>query len=343
MTASCGPGRVALPRIGLGCAMLGRTDGGLDDPAAAAAIRHAAARGIGWFDTAPLYGATLSETRLGAALRLIAPRPLVSTKVGFDFTATPGQVVTAGARRRDQSAAFTRRSIADSLARLGLARLDLVFVHDPVDLADEAASGSVAVLEEMRADGLVGAIGVGVNDIEVARELLARVRLDAVLLAGRYTLLDWSGAGFLRECRRAGIAAIAAAPMASGILATGARTPGTYRYAKAPPHVVARVAAIEARCARHDVPLRAAALRFAAANPDIASLLLGAGTRTEIDDTFACLATPIPQALWDDLVDAGLLAPDLHLPPEIPPPRSARDDRTDETARVVALENGGAA
>jgi D-threo-aldose 1-dehydrogenase len=309
---------LVLPPIGLGCAMLGRVDHGLDDAGAIDAIRHAAARGIGWFDTAPLYGAHLSEIRLGAALAAIAPQPLVSTKIGFDFEAPPGHVVAAAARRADYSGGFAARSLAASMARLGRSRIELVFVHHPAGAADAAAAGTVACLERLCAAGVVGAIGVGVNDVEVARALLDRVPLDAVLLAGRYTLLDWSGAGFLRECRAAGIAAIVAAPLASGILATGARVPGTYRYAAAPAGIVARVAAIEAICARHGVPLRAAALRFAAANPDAASLLLGAGTRAEIDDTLDCLAMPVPAGLWRDLIDATLLDPDLPLPPEQP-------------------------
>lgn len=318
MNATARRDSLVLPPIGLGCAMLGRTDHGLDDAAAIDAIRHAAARGIGWFDTAPLYGAHLSEIRLGAALATIAPRPLVSTKIGFDFEAPPGHVVAAAARRSDYSAGFAQRSLAASLARLGLERIDLVFVHHPAGAADAAAAGTVAALARLRDAGVVGAIGVGVNDVEVARDLLDRVRLDAVLLAGRYTLLDWSGADFLRDCHAAGIAAIVAAPLASGILATGARVPGTYRYAPASAEIVARVAALEAICARHAVPLRAAALRFAAANPHAASLLLGAGTRSEIDDTLACLALPIPDRLWTDMIDAGLLDRDLPRPPERP-------------------------
>jgi D-threo-aldose 1-dehydrogenase len=174
-------------------------------------------------------------------------------------------------------------------------------------------------LERLRAEGRVGAIGVGVNDVDVARDLLARVRLDAVLLAGRYTLLDWSGASFLRECHDAGIATIVAAPLASGLLATGTRNPGTYLYQPAPAAILARVAAIETVCDRHGVDLRAAALRFAAANPHATSLLIGAGTRAEIDDTLACLARRIPASLWEDLVAAGLLQEDLPRPPEAPP------------------------
>jgi D-threo-aldose 1-dehydrogenase len=306
-----------LPPLGLGCAMLGRIDHGLDDAAAIDAIRHAAACGISWFDTAPLYGAHLSEIRLGAALAHIVPRPLVSTKIGYDFIAPRGQVVAAAARRCDYSAAFAARSFAASCARLGRTHIDLVFVHHPAGAADAAASGTVAALERLRAEGRVGAIGVGVNDVEVARDLLARVRLDAVLLAGRYTLLDWSGASFLRECRDAGIATIIAAPLASGLLATGTRDPGTYLYRPAPAGILARVAALESICARHGVGLRAAALRFAAAAPHATSLLVGAGKRAEIDDTLACLATPIPAALWAELVAVGLLPADLPRPPDI--------------------------
>lgn len=308
-----------LPPLGLGCAMLGRIDHGLDDAAAIDAIRHAAARGIGWFDTSPLYGAHLSEIRLGAALATIDPRPLVSTKIGYDFVARPGHVVASSARRSDYSAAFAARSFAASCARLGRTQIDIVFVHHPAGAAEAAATGTVATLERLRAEGRVGAIGVGVNDVDVARDLLARVRLDAVLLAGRYTLLDWSGASFLRECRDAGIATIVAAPLASGLLATGARSPGTYLYQPAPAGMLARVAALEAVCERHGVSLRAVALRFAAANPHATSLLIGAGTRAEIDDTLACLATHVPTALWEDLAAAGLLPADLPRPTE--PPR----------------------
>lgn len=305
---------LALPRLGLGCALLGRIDAVPDDAAAVATMVAAARAGVAYFDTAPLYGATLSERRLGAALRAMPSRPRVSTKVGYVVGGPPGRRIPEAERVRDYSAAFAERSIAASLDRLGLERIDIAFVHDPEGRVGEAAAGTVPALLRLREAGKIGAIGAGVNTPATAAALLAIAPLDAVLVAGRYTLLDHSAAPFFAECAARGVAVIAAGVFGSGILATGAERPGTYAYAQPTAAVIARVRAIEAVCRAHDVPLRAAALRFVAANPHVTCVLLGAGSQAELADSQAMLAHPIPARLWAALRSAGLLAPDLPTP-----------------------------
>lgn len=305
---------IALPRLGLGCALLGRIDAVPDDAAAVAAMVAAARAGIAYFDTAPLYGATLSERRLGAALRAMPTRPQVSTKVGYVVSGPPGRRIPEAERVRDYSAAFAARSIAASLERLGLDRIDLAFVHDPEGRIDEAAAGTVPALLKLREAGKVGAIGVGVNAPATAAGLLAKAPLDAVLVAGCYTLLDHGAAPFFAACAARGVAVIAAGVFGSGILATGAAGRGTYAYAQPSAEIVARVRAIEAVCRTHGVPLRAAALRFVAANPHVTCVLLGAGSPGEVADSQAMLTHPIPARLWTALRTAGLLARNLPTP-----------------------------
>ncbi|HTX29536.1 MAG TPA: aldo/keto reductase [Streptosporangiaceae bacterium] len=279
----------------------------VSDETAAATLQAAWDAGIRAFDTAPHYGAGLSEQRIGDFL---AGRPraefVVSTKVGrllvpaagpqdgaYEFYGTP-----ALSRVRDYSADGALRSLEDSLRRLRLDRVDIALIHDPDEHVTEALEGAYPALARLRADGAVGAIGVGVNSAPLAEWFVSRCDLDCVLVAGRYTLLDDSAAGSLLPlCRSRGVAVLAAGVFNSGILAGGNR----YDYAPAAPGVLARVRRIAGICARHGVPVAAAALRYALRNTAVTAAVVGARTPDEIRADADYLSLTIPDALWTDL------------------------------------------
>jgi D-threo-aldose 1-dehydrogenase len=255
---------------------------------AAATLQAAWDAGIRAFDTAPHYGVGLSEQRIGDFL---AGRPraefVVSTKVGRRLVPASGPVdgvdefydTPALSRVRDYSADGTRRSLEDSLRRLRLDRLDIALIHDPDEHMAEALDGAYPALARLRADGTVGAIGVGVTSTAVAEWFVTRCDLDYVLIAGRYTLLDDSAARSLFPlCRSRGVAVLAGGVFNSGILAGGTR----YEYALAPPDVLARAGRIAEACARHHVPVAAAALRFVLRHPAVTAAVGGARTPDEI-------------------------------------------------------------
>lgn len=300
------------PRLGLGCASLGTPPPALSDRDAVDVMSAAFARGIRFFDVAPLYGGGLAEQRLGAALRN-RPRDglVLCTKTGV--TRPLGQsAMPAGATRRrqfdvwDYSAKATRISVETSLTRLGVARLDVVHLHD-VETHLDACIEAYEELERLRDDGIVGAVGVGSNLVEPVQKLSARVRLDAVLLAGCYTLLDQHASAFLNEAHRSGIRVIAGGIFNSGVLAKWPQPAPTYGYEPADAAILARTARIAAVCERHDVPLGTAALQFVAAHPAISTVLIGPRSVLELDDNLQALRHSIPDALWDDLESASLI------------------------------------
>ena len=305
------PGR--WPRLGLGCATLGTPPPALDDDVAEAVMRTAVERGIRYFDVAPLYGGGLAEERLGRVLEAL-PRDsyVLSTKTGvtrpYGETAQP-----PGATRRrqfdvwDYSAAATRVSIQASLGRLRTERLDVVHLHDAEHHLDTCLDAH-AELRRLRDEGIVGAIGIGSNQVEPVSSLLARARFDAILLAGRFTLLDTSGDALIADARARGVAVIAGGVFNSGVLAAWPPTRSTYDYLPAERAVVERTARIAAICERHGVPLAAAALQFVLANPAIGVVLLGPGSVEDLDANLAAAQCRIPGVLWKDLADADLIA-----------------------------------
>jgi D-threo-aldose 1-dehydrogenase len=297
---------IDLPRFGLGCAPLGGLYSAVGDEQAREAIDAAWDAGIRFFDVAPQYGAGRAERRLGAAL---ARRPrdeyVVSTKVGRLIVA-PGAGDEKPTHFADAPAAelafdFSRdgvlRSLEASLERLGLDRVDVVHVHDPDDHLDAAIAEAIPALCELREQGAIGAIGAGMNHVAPLRRIVREADVDCILPAGRYTLLDRSGAELLDECARRGIAVIAAGVFNSGLLAGG----DTFDYAPAGEPLLARARALEALCARHDVSLRAAAMRFPLRHPAVASVLVGARSAGEVRDNAAELERAIPAALWQDV------------------------------------------
>ncbi len=287
-TARLGTTTVEVTRVGLGCAPLGNLFTALSDADATATVDAAWDAGVRYFDTAPLYGLGLSERRLGRAL---ATRPrdsfVLSTKVGRllrqdpDFDPGIFRVPPGLAPRFDYSRDGVLRSVDESLERLGLDRIDVVLVHDPDDHEQQALDGAFPALVELRDQGMVRAIGAGMNQHEMLSRFVARVDLDCVLLAGRYSLLDRSGEGFVDSCGEAGVGVILGGVFNSGILAS-ASADATFDYEPAPAAVVARAAVLARECDRFGVALPSAALQFVMAHPAVTSVVVGARSPDEI-------------------------------------------------------------
>ncbi|MFE7393667.1 aldo/keto reductase [Streptomyces sp. NPDC057582] len=320
-----GRSSVRVGELAFGAAGIGNLFTAVTDIEAERAVHAAWESGIRHFDTAPHYGLGLSERRLGAALHS-RPRSdyVVSTKVGRILVPTPeatgddlahGFAVPATHRRRwDFSAHGVRRSIEDSLERLGLDRIDVVYLHDPDAHAAQALDQAYPELARMRDEGVVGAIGVGMNQAELLARFVRDTDIDAVLLAGRYTLLDQRGLAELLPLAAArGVGVVIGGVFNSGLLADP-RPGATYDYATAPLDLLSRALDLKAVCERHGVPLRAAALRFPFGHPAVASVLVGTRSATEARDAAAMLAHPIPDSLWAELKARGLLPADVPMP-----------------------------
>ncbi|MEU2432462.1 aldo/keto reductase [Streptomyces sp. NPDC007861] len=324
-------GRSGCPvtELAFGAAGIGNLFSAVPDEAAAAAVDAAWDAGVRTFDTAPHYGLGLSERRLGAALRgrprdaytlstkvgrLLEPQPEPEPDEGADRD--PGgdladgfAVPTAYRRRWDFSADGVRRSIEESLERLGLDRVDIVYLHDPDDHGEQAFREAYPALERLRAEGTVRAIGAGMNQAEMLTRFVRDTDVDAVLCAGRFTLLDQRAADeLLPEAEARGRSVVIGGVFNSGVLADP--KPGaTYDYRAVGQEVLDRALRIKAVSERHGVPLRAAALRFPLRHPAVASVLVGARSAEEIEDAAAMRAVPVPDALWAELAEEGLVKP----------------------------------
>ena len=315
-------------RLGLGGAPLGNLFTAVSDAEARVVLDAAWQSGCRTFDTAPHYGNGRSEHRMGQALQAQARENFVlSTKVGRLLrpdASTPRDQnsyvdVLPFAQRWDYSAAGVRRSIEDSLQRLGLARLDIAYVHDcdaqvhgsdyPRVLAQVLAE-ALPELRRLQAEGLVRHIGLGVNDVQVCLDVLRQTDLDCLMLAGRYSLIDHSAlAELLPLCVQRKVRIALGGVFNSGILATGVRNVAVARfnYAAASGHWVQQVAAIEAVCEQFEVPLRAAALQFPLAHPAVEIVMVGAQEAMHWTDALEKVCHPIPPAFWDTLRARGLL------------------------------------
>jgi D-threo-aldose 1-dehydrogenase len=321
--------------LGMGGAPLGGFRFPLDDDQGVATLRAAWKGGVRYFDTSPYYGYGRSELMFGFALR---PHPregyVLSTKVGRWMAPLRAGETVPGWRSGglpfkpafDYSREGTLRSLEQSMLRLGIPRIDIALIHD-ADVhthgsqaeADrrlkEAMAGSYPALAELRSQGIVGAIGVGLNETAMSLRFAREADLDCIMLAGRYTLLEQ---GALEEllplCERKNMSILLAAPLNSGILATGARAGATYDYKPAPPPVLDKVRRIEAVCRRHGVDLTTAALQFPLGHPRIASVVAGAIKPAEVEENIARMAVPIPADLWRELKHEGLMAEAAPLP-----------------------------
>jgi D-threo-aldose 1-dehydrogenase len=309
---------VYVTELSFGGAAIGNLFATVSDDDAAAAIDSAWDGGIRTFDTAPHYGLGLSERRLGAALRhrprdeyvlctkvgrLLEPAPYSSPErggaanrddEGFDVPASH-------VRRFDFSADGVRRSLEASLGRLGLDRVDIALIHDPDDHGEQAFREAYPALEKLRAEGMVRAIGAGMNQAAMLTRFVAETDVDVVLVAGRYTLIDSSAADtLLPAALRRRVAVIAGGVFNSGLLA--APVPGaTYDYQAAPAELISQARRLEEICAGFGVPLRAAAARFPLSHPAVASVLIGARSAAEITDAVRLRSLDIPAALWEAL------------------------------------------
>ncbi|WEH30629.1 aldo/keto reductase [Streptomyces sp. AM 3-1-1] len=305
---------VAVSPLGFGAAPLGNLYTPLDEETARATVDAAWEAGVRYFDTAPHYGLGLSERRLGEALRA-RPRGefTVSTKVGRLLEPHPepsGSDLAAGGfavpdtlrRRPDYSRDGVLRSLEASLERLGLDRIDLALVHDPDDHMDTTLAEALPALAELRAQGVVGAIGVGMNSVDPLRRFVAEGDPDVVMVAGRWTLLDRTATPLLADCAAREVSVIAAAPFNSGLLSTDhPEASGYYDYGTVPAAVLGRARVLAARCAAHGVPLPRAALCFPLREPVVASVLAGFRSPTEVTSAAGHLTHGVPKRLWAEL------------------------------------------
>ncbi|MCW8378736.1 aldo/keto reductase, partial [Streptomyces justiciae] len=303
--------------LGFGAAGLGNLFSEVSDEQAHAAVTAAWDRGIRYYDTAPHYGLGLSERRLGAALREhTRDEYLISTKVGRRLEPSTdggddlahGFAVPATHRRVwDFTEDGIRRTLDASLERLGLDRVDVVYLHDPDDHAEQAFREGYPALEKLRAEGVVGAIGAGMNQAEMLTRFVRDTDVDVVLCAGRYTLLDQSaGTELLPAALAKGTSVVVGGAFNSGLLADP--TPGaTYNYTRAPEELLNRALRMKEVAERHGISLRAAALAFCAAHPAVTSVLVGARSAAEVHDCADQFTTPVSDAFWQELRETGLL------------------------------------
>ncbi len=329
LTRRLGRTTLEVTALGFGGAPLGELFEPVAEPVVEATLDAAWTGGVRYFDTAPWYGHGLSELREGAYLRR-RPRAdfALSTKVGRvyrrpdDAARRPTGPWVGGLNfelRFDYSRDGVMRSYEDSLMRLGLPRIDMLVVHDldegyhgpegvKAHLDQLDRGGGLAALQELKRAGEIKAIAAGINRAPMMARFLERLELDAFLVAMPYTLLDQSVLdGIFPELERRGMGVVIGAPYASGILAMGAVPGARYAYAPASEAVMAKVQGIEAVCARHGVPLRAAALQFPLFHPVVAAVIPGAQTPEQAKDNVAMIKTKIPAALWAELKALGLL------------------------------------
>jgi D-threo-aldose 1-dehydrogenase len=320
--STAAPDRLVLGRLGYGAAAVGNLYRAVDDESARQLLDAAWDAGIRYYDTAPHYGLGLSERRLGEMLQR-RPREefVVSTKVGRLLVPDPD-----GAARRDDdifevpadhrrvwdfSEAGVRRSLEDSLGRLGLDSVDVLYLHDVErsgkDVAEVVDSG-VAALARLREEGLVRAIGVGTADLGAVERAVRTDAIDLVMLPGRYTLLEAPGKDVVALCQERGVDIVNVAVFNSGLLATPEPSEAShYEYREVPPDKLRRAQDLARTCRELGVDLPTAALQFSARHPAVVSVVVGADTPEQIRQNARRMRSPVPEELWQVLADRGLL------------------------------------
>ena len=310
--------------LGFGAAQIGNLYTELDDETAMQTVEAAWAAGLRYFDTAPHYGLGLSESRLGAGL---AGRPrhefVVSTKAGRLLVPNPSPVGSdlAGGgfavrdmltRSYDYSRDGVRRSLEASLERMKLDRVDIVYVHDPDDYMDLAIKEAIPALAELRDAGVIGAVGAGMNFWPPLLRIVKEADVDAVMLAGRWTVMDRSGAPLLAECEKRNVSVIAAAPFNSGLLARPWPPDGAYfNYLEATPELLARARALATVCQDHGTTLPEVAMQFPLRHPAVANVVAGMRTPAQVRSSTSFMRAEIPESVWPalDEVAAAPLEP----------------------------------
>ena len=289
-----------LPRIGLGTGAWQQV-GAIQHGDVPALVNFVLSQPRPFFDTAPLYGHSESETWLGEALRGVErPSYRVASKAGWALD--PG-----GKTHNDLSRDGILRSVENSLQRLGVGYLDVGHLHDPDCCLKDALDTALPTLCELREQGVIRAVGSGMNQWQMLAEFAQHADVDCMLLAGRYTLLEQTSLPLLELCRQKNIALFLGGVYNSGILATGAVPGARYQYAPASPEILAKVARLEAVCARHRVSLQSAALQFPLAHPAVRTLIIGANSVTEFASALAAANAPVPAGLWQELRHEGLI------------------------------------
>jgi D-threo-aldose 1-dehydrogenase len=349
-TRSIGVAGLRVSELGFGAASLGNLYHSMSDGDARDTAITAIEAGITYFDTAPYYGFGLSERRVGDALRG-QEGIVLSTKVGRLLKADSsvrGDAERHGFRspmpfqsEYDYSFEGVMSSWEASKQRLGLARVDILYVHDigrlthgdrhDATFRQLTEAGGFRALERLRGSGAIQAFGLGVNETAICLEAMKHVHLDVILLAGRYTLLEQGALDdLLPACVQSRTSIVIGGPYNSGILATGTRQGGIlhYDYESAPQTVVDRVRRLEATCERHGVPLAAAAVQFPLAHPQVASVIPGLGSPRRVQRTLELYRTNIPEAFWHELKNEGLIRKDA----PIPAPTADRSLEGHETA-----------
>lgn len=328
-----GNGGLTFTELGFGTAPLGNLYKAISDEAARATLDTAWNGGVRYFDTAPLYGLGLSETRLNPFLR-DKPRDeyVLSSKVGRliqpcaeEHRAGAGKWFDVPCRRENYDYSYdgVMRSFEHSFSRLGVDRIDILYVHDLCTFTHGSKEVSDMRIEEffagrgydamisLRDQGLIRAIGGGINEWEVCQTLAERGDFDLFLLAGRYTLLEQTALdSFLPLCEKRGIGIVTGGPYNSGILATGAKPGAFYNYDPAPKHILERVNFIEEICRSHGVRMLDAAFQFPLLHPAHVAVIPGGQSVAEMDDNLIAAGSEIPSILWSELKSSGLLRED---------------------------------
>ncbi len=294
--------------LGLGAAPLGNLFKDVPQAQAIDTIHASLDAGITFLDTAPKYGNGLSEKRLGMALKDV-PRDsyILATKVGWDIHS--GERPTPAFTREE-----TVRGLAESLERLQLDRVDIVHIHDCDRFYEDALDNVYPVLDELRSQGAIKAVSVGVNYWETLMKFMQDADFDCFMMANQYSLLQQDGLGVLDECQQRKIGILLAGVMATGILATGAVPGAKFRYREAPPEIVERVQHLEDVCERHGVSLPSAALQFGLSHPAVSSLVIGASSPDRIGKNVAGIEAHIPNAFWQELRASGVIDEAAPLP-----------------------------
>jgi len=313
-TTKLGTANVAVDAVSLGTAALGGLYRSVPDADVASLFDTAFDAGISLFDTAPQYGHGKAEQRLGAHLSgRDRDSYKISTKVGRlvvdDPDADTGIFADANPSRLEfgYDRDSVLRSLEESLVRLGLDRVDIALIHDPDDHADQAIEEAYPTLAELRDEGVVGAIGVGMNQSAIPTRFVEETDIDLVLLAGRYTLLDQTALDDLIPVARANdVSIMIGGVFNSGVLVDPDNAP-MFNYGPASDDVVARANALAAVCARHDVPLAQAALAFPYREPSVVTVLLGARNGDELQQSLAMVQQGVPDELWTELREEGLI------------------------------------
>ena len=315
---------VSVTALGLGGAPLGGLFTPVGAENAVRTVRHGYELGIRFFDTAPLYGRGKSERFYGQALSdYDRDSYILSSKVGrvldLNDAATHEDDIYVELPPYDVVFDFSRdgvlRSIEESLQRLGLDRLDIALIHDPDDHWEQAITEAYPTLAELRSQGVVSAIGAGMNQWEMPARFAREGDFDCFLLAGRYTLLDHSGLEeLLPLCEEKSVSVILGGPYNSGVLASDLGPDTTYFYERTPPEVLETAKRIKAVCDRHDVPLKAAALQFGLAHPAVSATIPGPRAPDEVSENLAMASFDTPPDLWAELKSESLI------PAEAPTP-----------------------